>query len=77
MRLVRLTQLKIGETTSVCCGKTVMLVRKMDTGFMTAEEGCDLRSSATFQVQACVVASFTSGHLCTLDAEVETSHHTP
>jgi len=36
MRLVRLTQLKIGETTSACCAKTVLLVRKMDTGVNTA-----------------------------------------
>jgi len=66
MRLVRLTELKIGvktkwmrrrkgwpwavtDTTSACCGKTVMAVRRMDTGVNTAEEGCEMRSAAALQ----------------------------
>ena len=49
MRLVGLTQLKMGETTSACCGKTVLLVRKMHTGFNTAEEGCEVREEAAMQ----------------------------
>jgi len=40
---------QIGETTRACCGKTVLLVRKTDTGFNTAEEGCEVRAAAALQ----------------------------
>ena len=37
------------DTTSACCGKTVLVVRKMDTGVNTAEEGCEERAAAALQ----------------------------
>ena len=49
MGIVRLTQLKIGLTTSACCGQTVLVVCRMDTGVNTAEEGCEERAAAALQ----------------------------
>jgi len=37
------------ETTGACLRKTVLLVRKMDTGFNTAEEGCEVKAAAALQ----------------------------
>jgi len=37
------------DTTSACCGKTVLVVRRMDTGVNITEEGCEKRSAAALQ----------------------------
>ena len=37
------------DTTSACCGKTVLVARRMDTGVNTAEVGCEEGAAAALQ----------------------------